>query len=35
VINVSDYDMTDNIATIDQTTEQYSSTQMKEMRSDD
>lgn len=35
VINVSDYDMTDNIATIDQTTAQYSSTQMKEMRSDD
>lgn len=35
VINVSDYDMTDNIATIDQTTEQYSLTQMKEMRSDD
>ena len=35
VINVSDYDMTDNIATSDQTTEQYSSTHMKEMRSDD
>ncbi|MGN1119849.1 MAG: hypothetical protein ACI4Q4_05785, partial [Oscillospiraceae bacterium] len=35
VINVSDYDMIDDIATIEEAAEQYSAAQEKEMRLDD